>query len=294
MPRPITGVIPVGRMPRLGFAGSMHTARIASRPAASRTALVLLASIAFLPVTALALLAAMGVITAQLLELATPAAMLLPGLGALVAWLVVRPEPFARFVRLRAERGPARLAVWTAGAFVVVTALGAMTAGVALLVGAVPDAAGLASALPALPVALATMLVLAAGEELGWRGAAQRMLAPLGWWRCALTIGASWALWHLPALAVWVLAGAMPLGVAAATLASLVVGGVVLSALSTLGGGVLPAVVGHAAMNTTVVVATSGSIGGDPAVIGWIGVGLWAVAAGALGGAAARTARRER
>ncbi len=36
------------------------------------------------------------------------------------------------------------------------------------------------------------------GEELGWRGLLLRELAPLGFWRASLAIGAAWGLWHLP------------------------------------------------------------------------------------------------
>ncbi|PSP55819.1 CPBP family intramembrane metalloprotease domain-containing protein [Halobacteriales archaeon QS_1_67_19] len=40
--------------------------------------------------------------------------------------------------------------------------------------------------------------VLAFGEEFGWRGYLLWELAPLGFWRASLVIGAVWGLWHAP------------------------------------------------------------------------------------------------
>ncbi|HWA76896.1 MAG TPA: type II CAAX endopeptidase family protein [Polyangiaceae bacterium] len=49
------------------------------------------------------------------------------------------------------------------------------------------------------------LLLIPLGEELGWRGFAQpRLEAKLGALRASLTLGALWALWHLP---VFILAG---------------------------------------------------------------------------------------
>lgn len=36
------------------------------------------------------------------------------------------------------------------------------------------------------------------GEESGWRGLLQRELAPLGFWKSSLLIGAIWGIWHAP------------------------------------------------------------------------------------------------
>lgn len=48
-------------------------------------------------------------------------------------------------------------------------------------------------------VAGATINLIAAfGEELGWRGFLYNELAPLGFWRSSLIIGAIWGLWHMP------------------------------------------------------------------------------------------------
>jgi membrane protease YdiL (CAAX protease family) len=40
--------------------------------------------------------------------------------------------------------------------------------------------------------------VFAMGEEFGWRGYLLWELAPLGFWRASIAIGAIWGLWHAP------------------------------------------------------------------------------------------------
>lgn len=40
--------------------------------------------------------------------------------------------------------------------------------------------------------------IAAAGEEIGWRGLLQRLLAPMGFWRSSVVIGVLWGLWHAP------------------------------------------------------------------------------------------------
>ncbi|MFB6083616.1 MAG: CPBP family intramembrane glutamic endopeptidase [Halorientalis sp.] len=62
--------------------------------------------------------------------------------------------------------------------------------------------AGVAAAL-ALAVALGATVnaVFAFGEEFGWRGYLLWELAPLGFWKASLAIGALWGLWHAPVIA---------------------------------------------------------------------------------------------
>lgn len=64
-----------------------------------------------------------------------------------------------------------------------------------------PGLPGLAATL-VLAVALGATVnaVFALGEELGWRGYLLWELAPLGFWRASLAIGAVWGLWHAPAI----------------------------------------------------------------------------------------------
>ncbi|SEO34137.1 CAAX protease self-immunity [Halorientalis persicus] len=61
---------------------------------------------------------------------------------------------------------------------------------------------GVAAAL-ALAVALGATVnaVFAFGEEFGWRGYLLWELAPLGFWKASLAIGALWGLWHAPVIA---------------------------------------------------------------------------------------------
>ncbi|MBX0293733.1 CPBP family intramembrane glutamic endopeptidase [Haloarcula nitratireducens] len=42
--------------------------------------------------------------------------------------------------------------------------------------------------------------VFAFGEEFGWRGYLLWELAPLGFWRASLSVGALWGLWHAPVI----------------------------------------------------------------------------------------------
>lgn len=257
----------------------------------ARTALAGFGALTLLPVLGLAALALAGGIDGTALQALTPAVMLLPALVAIFVWSVTRPLPLGRALRVTPERGWLRTIGWSLLALLAVTALGAATAGLAVLLGIAQPGLDWQSAVPAIPAVLGTMLALSLAEEVGWRGFAQRLLAPIGLVRASLAIAAFWALWHAPAMAVWVWEGSMPLAVALTTLGSLLLGGLVLSALSALGGSVWPAVVGHAAMNSLVVLLTSTVVTGDAAAIGVLGWLPWALAAGLLLVLAARRRR---
>lgn len=267
------------------------TRSTAWRPRA-RTALLAFAVLTALPVAGLAALVAAGGMTGEDLQALTPAVMLLPALVAVFVWSTTRAEPLGRALRLRPERGWVRSLAWSVLAVAVIATLGAATAALAVLLGVAQPSDDWRGVLPALPVALGSAAAFALAEEVGWRGFAQRLLAPIGLVRSSLVIAAFWALWHAPALAVWVIEGSMPLAVAATTLGSLLLGGLVLSALGALGGSVWPAVAGHAAMNTIVVLATSAAVSGDAAGIGAIGLLPWALTAAGLLVLAARRGRR--
>lgn len=66
--------------------------------------------------------------------------------------------------------------------------------------------AGVSSHLPVLGLTLLVALTVgtlpALGEEVGWRGYLLWELAPLGFWKASITIGAVWGVWHAPALVV--------------------------------------------------------------------------------------------
>jgi uncharacterized protein len=256
------------------------------RPDPSRrraaAALGAFAALTLLPVLGLAALAFAGAIDGATIQALTPAAMLLPALVAVSVWSLTRPAPLGVLLRVRPERGWRRAVGWSVLALVAVVALGAAAAGSAALLGVAEVGTAWRAVLPALPVTFVTMLAFALAEEVGWRGFAQHLLAPIGPVRASLAIAAFWSLWHAPAMAVWVWEGTMPLAAALTTLGSLVLGGAVLSALALLGGSVWPAVVGHAAMNSAVVYLTSTVVTGDPAAIGSAGLVPWALAGAGL------------
>lgn len=63
---------------------------------------------------------------------------------------------------------------------------------------------------------------MAFGEELGWRGYLLWELAPLGFWRASLLIGAVWGLWHAPVIVEGYNYPSFPLvGVAVMTVATM-------------------------------------------------------------------------
>lgn len=66
--------------------------------------------------------------------------------------------------------------------------------------GSGPSGIGGVLATFALLVAIGTTVnaVAALGEEFGWRGYLLWELAPLGFWKASVTIGAVWGLWHAP------------------------------------------------------------------------------------------------
>lgn len=68
-------------------------------------------------------------------------------------------------------------------------------------IGAPTGVLGLVAVLGA-TVALAVTVgaVTAFGEEFGWRGYLLWELAPLGFWRASLVVGAIWGVWHLPGI----------------------------------------------------------------------------------------------
>jgi membrane protease YdiL (CAAX protease family) len=84
---------------------------------------------------------------------------------------------------------------------------------------------------PGLPGVLATFLValglgatvnaaFAFGEEFGWRGYLLWELAPQGFWRASVLIGAMWGLWHAPIIVAGYNYPSFPmLGIAAMTVA---------------------------------------------------------------------------
>lgn len=101
---------------------------------------------------------------------------------------------------------------WLAASVLVGLTLIGLTLAVSLAVpnigfdptGASSGPSGMAGVLTALAATVAIGItinaVTAFGEEFGWRGYLLWELAPLGFWKASVAIGAVWGLWHAPAI----------------------------------------------------------------------------------------------
>ncbi|MCT1459643.1 CPBP family intramembrane metalloprotease [Aestuariimicrobium sp. p3-SID1156] len=108
---------------------------------------------------------------------------------------------------------------------------------------------GLLGALIATPLVLLMQLLFATGEELGWRGYLQTLLAPLGFWPMALFLSAVWVAFHSPAaLALW--ASGEGYHATLLYLGDIFAIGLVFSALRLIGASVWPVVLAHALLNS--------------------------------------------
>ena len=159
----------------------------------------------------------------------------------------------------------------------------AVSAGIAALGYGIGRAAGLSGA-AALPgpaelavITLVTTLVASVstlGEEVAWRAHLRKLTRPRGFWVSALGISVFWALWHVPLHATYVIAGTMPLHVAAASTAALIGVGPLWAALVERFDSVWPAVVAHAFPLTPLVLA--GNLGEAEPWKAWATAGIWA------------------
>lgn len=170
---------------------------------------------------------------------------------ALVSLLVMRLVPLdggvSRWWSLRpggARRFFAGVGVGVFGllAVYVVTAL------VGSLLGLAPfqDGSVLLGAAPSLLVTLLVITLSTFGEEVGWRGFLQRLLATHGFWRASAMVSAVWVAFHIPVHGVLVLQGQLPWQQGLASTVGLFALGMFLSALVVRFGSVWPAVFGHA------------------------------------------------
>ncbi|MEU0488022.1 CPBP family intramembrane glutamic endopeptidase [Nocardiopsis sp. NPDC006139] len=211
--------------------------------------------------------------------LAATVYMFTPAAAAVAVTLFVwRPSGFARALGLAARGSWRRAGGYSLLAFVLMPLLGFAAALAAGLVGAVRldlvDFSGLREVLPdfvpdlaaampdsgfpwaaflaALGVALVSSvptLVLAFGEELGWRGYLLPRLLPLGVWPALAVSGAVWGLWHAPQLLIQYLHGGFDGAQVALFLVFCVVAGVVIGWFRLASGSVWPAVLAHGANN---------------------------------------------
>jgi uncharacterized protein len=200
--------------------------------------------------------------------------MLVPALASVVARLALREGFSDVSFRLGGRRG--WRAILLALVFPVVVGLVAYgTVWVTGLAGFDPSFAS-----PGLVVSffvgMVLGLVLASGEEIGWRGYMLTRLIDAGVPRPILAGGLIWAFWHVPLVLGGVYAaGQSPALSAALIVVSITSFGYVISRLRLETGSVWPAVVLHAAWNRTIQGPFDGATTGA-------GATLWAGESGVL------------
>lgn len=211
--------------------------------------------------------------------LAATVYMFTPGVAAVAVTLLVwRPGRFAHALGFTPLRPLRRVGGYSLLAFILMPLLGLAATLAAALLGAIRldlvDFSGLRTVLPDLvPDLVATMpatgfpwaaflaalglailmsvptLVLAFGEEVGWRGYLLPRLLPIGVWPALLASGVVWGLWHSPQLFIQYTHGGFNAGQVALFLAFCVVAGVIMGWLRLASGSVWPAVIAHGANN---------------------------------------------
>lgn len=142
--------------------------------------------------------------------------------------------------------------------------------------------------LAAVPVAaIVPNGLLAAGEEIGWRGYLTPALMPLGRVPMVLISGVIWGLWHAPLVLLGYNFGTTSWWGPAAMVGGCTTVGALLAWVRLRTGSVWPAAVGHGAMNASAaVVFLISAVDPEPDVLfahpfgasGWIVFGLTAVA----------------
>lgn len=247
-----------------------------------------------------------------LLGLVAPAMMFTPTLAVLVVTFLMRKPAKGtrlRFLGMWPLRPAKRVVWWSVAAIFIPALIVAATVGVAALFGWITldlvhfsgFAASLEAALPegsraalppigilvsaqlaSIPLGAVINSVLAAGEEIGWRGWLLPALRPLGVWPALLISGLIWGLWHSPLILLGYNFGLTDWrGVALMTVGCMAWG--VLFGWSRLRtGSVWPAVFGHGALNASasmmMLVAAAGDTS-DLAFVSPLGLAGWIVIA---------------
>ncbi len=140
------------------------------------------------------------------------------------------------------------------------------------LLDAVPLPAFVLFAAQGLAAGLTINAVAALGEELGWRGLLLHALAPLGFWKASLVIGAIWGIWHAPLIVQGhnypgaPIAGAIMMTVACTALAP------VLTYVTVRAGTVFAAAFFHGTLNGVGTVSLIYLAGADPLIASPVGV----------------------
>lgn len=195
--------------------------------------------------------------------------MLVPALASVVARLALREGFSDVSFRFGGRRG------WSAMllALVFPVAIGLVAYGIAWtggLAGFDPASASLGLAV-SFAVGMFVGLVLASGEEIGWRGYMLTRLIDAGVPRPILAGGLIWAFWHVPLVLGGVYAaGPSPILSAVLIVVSITSFGYVISRLRLETGSVWPAVVLHAAWNRIIQGPFDGTTTGAWATL-WVG-----------------------
>jgi membrane protease YdiL (CAAX protease family) len=126
------------------------------------------------------------------------------------------------------------------------------------------------------PLAGFTINGLAAfGEELGWRGLLQQELAPLGFARASVLIGAIWGVWHAPLILLGHNFPEHPRQGVFVMIAACIVLGVIISWIALRAQTVIAAAVAHGTLNALAGLSSMAISGGDQIeilVLGYAGI----------------------
>ena len=194
--------------------------------------------------------------------------MLVPTIASVVARLSLREGFSDVSFRVGGRRGLGAIGL----ALVFPVAVGLVAYGIAWTTGLAGfDARPSVGMIVPFAVGLLIGLVLAAGEEIGWRGYMLTRLIDAGVPRPVLASGLIWALWHVPLVLGGVYAaGPSPALSAALIVVSITSFGFVISRLRLETGSVWPAIVLHAAWNRIIQGPFDGATMGVGATL-WVG-----------------------
>ncbi|MDF2976181.1 MAG: family intrarane metalloprotease [Actinomycetospora sp.] len=194
-----------------------------------------------------------------------------PAVASIVTRLVLREG----FADVSFRLGGARALPWYAVAVLLPFVVGALAYGAAAAVGLIGFTGGAVGVVVALGgvflLSLPSSLVLAAGEEIGWRGYLLPRMVDAGAPAPLLLTGLIWSAWHLPL----VLAGLyIPGGSLALTVALFVVSATsisfVLARMRLATGSVWTAVVAHGVWNAVIQGPFDSAATGEQATL-WVG-----------------------
>lgn len=200
-------------------------------------------------------------------------------------WSVTLASVLARLVNREGFRdvsfrfGGARSVRWIVVGLLLPFAVGALSFGVAWLVGLVPFAPGpggfWAALLGTVTVGLLLNLVWAAGEEIGWRGYMLTRFIDAGIPRPVLAHAIVWGLWHLPLILFGLIYAEHPVTIVAALvfMVSVVPYGCILARARLSTGSVWPGIAAHGAYNSIIQGAfwPAAAAGGASAAV-WVGM----------------------